>query len=139
LEAVKRIDPDVRSLLQRTNSISPSYYTFGKWFYTTKLEHTTVGYMWPENLNEEEKTKLTQPYFELWTIVNTTSGQKFLDQIRKRMDWNGYMRFLAIQTILENGDYQDELFFYGLQKGDQYYFGIFPWDFDGSLPISVSN
>jgi spore coat protein H len=41
-----------------------------------------------------------------------------------------YMRKMAFDYIIKNGDYTDEIYFYGSKKNDSIYFDIIPWDYD---------
>ena len=41
-----------------------------------------------------------------------------------------YFRKMAIDYLLQNGDYTDEVYFYALVQQDQIRFSIIPWDYD---------
>ncbi|MEQ1878106.1 MAG: CotH kinase family protein [Bdellovibrionia bacterium] len=41
-----------------------------------------------------------------------------------------YMKWLVVNSILKNGDYTDEVFFYADTREKQIRFNVFPWDMD---------
>ncbi len=50
-----------------------------------------------------------------------------------QIDMQAYMRWLAFNYLVRNGDYTDELYCYILPGTDSVRFGIMPWDFDDIL------
>ncbi|GMV39565.1 MAG: hypothetical protein AMXMBFR64_12810 [Myxococcales bacterium] len=57
-----------------------------------------------------------------------------LDELEQRLgevlDVDAYLRWLAFMTFMVNGDYVDEVYFYGAEEAGHVYFRILNWDPD---------
>ena len=78
---------------------------------------------------------LLAPYASLYSLPAEHEGPALLDALRRRMDYDQYLLLLAYNSLLENGDYIDELFVYDLPSPDlehafSPYFGVMAWDQD---------
>ncbi len=74
-----------------------------------------------------------ETYNSIYDLSNSYSGSELYDELSKRMDIDGYMCWIAFNTFVQNGDYSDEIFFYGLPgiiENDKPYFLISAWDYD---------
>lgn len=63
-------------------------------------------------------------------LVN--QGPALYEELESRMDIDRYIEFLALNSILMNGDSADEVFFYAVPKkeGKTPYFEVMAWDLD---------
>lgn len=50
--------------------------------------------------------------------------------LNSKMNLNKYFKLLTLQSMLRNGDYTDELYFYAVANSSGIYFDIIPWDFE---------
>jgi spore coat protein H len=68
-------------------------------------------------------------YFEqIYTCLNKYEGETLYKTLSDRLDIDFYMKWLAFNFLVRNGDYTDEVYFYfdpGINK-----FSIIPWDYD---------
>jgi spore coat protein H len=78
---------------------------------------------------DREDIKKYRGYFEqLYRNLNKYEGEEFSKMISERLDLNNYMRWLAFNYFVRNGDYTDEAYFYVDPDNDK--FRIIPWDYD---------
>lgn len=84
----------------------------------------------PDNLPESALT----PYFDLYDLPARHDDGSLLPALRRRLDYDQYLRWLAVNSALENGDYVDEVFFYdgAPAPGDHEapWFSVMAWDYD---------
>lgn len=52
-------------------------------------------------------------YDALLGFAGDESGDALLEGLKRRMDLDGYLRWIALMSLLENGDYVDEVWFVG--------------------------
>jgi hypothetical protein len=83
---------------------------------------------------EEERTLMAE-FDALVPLVDTTDPAFLWDVLSQRMDFDNYLRWIALNTLLLNGDYVDETFFYGSNElsgdvGVLMYFRTTGWDPD---------
>jgi spore coat protein H len=68
-------------------------------------------------------------YFKLiYKSLKKSSGEELYKTLSQWVDLDNYMKWLAFNFLVRNGDYTDEVFFYidpGINK-----FRIIPWDYD---------
>lgn len=76
------------------------------------------------------KAEGTKRFQDLYKVIATQSGQKLYEELQARMNLERYMQWILINSVLMNGDYADEVFFYidGADRSRK--FDIMPWDFD---------
>jgi spore coat protein CotH len=71
---------------------------------------------------------------ETFNILKNLKGEKLLAALSERMNLDHYMRWLAVNYLIQNGDYSDEVFFFGVKDAQgQIKFDIMPWDMDDSF------
>lgn len=69
----------------------------------------------------------------IYAVLETKKGADLFNDLKQKMDIESYMRWMVMNSLLRNGDYPDEVFFYvdsDLYKEGRIYFRIMPWDFD---------
>ena len=67
---------------------------------------------------------------EIYSKLPLLQGEELYNALNLRMDMDQYFRKMAIDYLLQNGDYTDEVFFYALVQQDLIRFSIIPWDYD---------
>ncbi|HVV83901.1 MAG TPA: CotH kinase family protein, partial [Kofleriaceae bacterium] len=73
-------------------------------------------------------------YFETLGDFAMTGPPDMLDgELGRRMDLDGYLRLLAIYSLLQNGDYIDEYWFFGSQEPGGEYYRMMGWDTDDTF------
>lgn len=88
----------------------------------------------PDEDSIADREAVLAPYRALYRLAEGLQGATLLDQLDRRMDYAAYLDWLAVNSVLENGDYRDEVYFYertGPVGASAPYFGILPWDYDG--------
>lgn len=89
---------------------------------------------YPNPSSDEEEEELLAEFHELAALVDTTAPDMIYDVLSQRMDLDNYLRWLAFNTLLRNGDYVDEAIFYASTEGvgdaSELYFRTMGWDHD---------
>ena len=70
-------------------------------------------------------------FIHMYSMCNKYSGQQLYDSLNSYMDMSQYMKWLAFNYIIRNGDYTDELYLH-FDRAEKR-FGIIPWDYDDSF------
>jgi hypothetical protein len=88
----------------------------------------------------DDVDKARADYEALIASASERKGQARLDDLRDRMDLDPYLRWIALMTLLQNGDYVDEVFFYSTESTDAQggivdYFKVVTWDPDDLFSI----
>lgn len=82
------------------------------------------------------KIKLKSDYYVgrfnlMYDFLRKYKGKQLYDSIAAVVNLEDYLKKMAIDNVLQNGDYTDEIFFYSKSKpGGKIYFDILPWDYD---------
>lgn len=94
---------------------------------------------------EEYKNHIDGIYKDLKKL----KGQALVDSLSAKMNLDGYLKWLALNYIVRNGDFLDEVFFFGKKNADgKIYYDIFPWDLDDTfaekmhmqgIPLTLNN
>lgn len=86
-------------------------------FSVTKTEHTQAEFV--------------SAFREIYTKSLELQGEALYVFLKERMNIDNYLKWLAINSLLMNGDYTDEIFFYARPaplKTDRIYFEVSAWD-----------
>lgn len=88
-----------------------------------------------KGISEQDAAKYTAEIAQLHLSLRKLNGQELVDTLTKKLDLKEYMQWLAVNYIIQNGDYSDEVFFYGKKdvKTGEMLFRIFPWDLDDTF------
>jgi spore coat protein H len=78
--------------------------------------------------------KYISNYKQLYRSLNKAKGEGLYKILSEYIDLEGYMKWLAFNFLVRNGDYSDEVFFYIDPEIDKY--KIIPWDYDDIFAIS---
>lgn len=65
----------------------------------------------------------------IYRSLRKYKGEELYNFLNDRMNFDAYLKWLAINTAIMNGDYSDEVFFYAI-PGEKIYFELMPWDMD---------
>lgn len=95
----------------------------GRRGYKTRLE--TVE----ESKTISEKAAVSQ-FRSLYKDVANLLGEGLRASIESKLNLKRYMQWLIVNSVMMNGDYADEVFFYIDGKDPKRRFDIMPWDFD---------
>ena len=94
-------------------------------------------------LNDDVE-KAEADYNALIASASERAGQARLNDLRDRMDLDPYLRWVALMSLLHNGDYVDEIFFYATESTDAQgrvvdYFKVVTWDPDDLFSVCHHN
>jgi spore coat protein H len=67
---------------------------------------------------------------EIYHQLPQSEGKQLFDEIAARLDIESYFRKMAIDYLVKNGDYTDEIYLYSQVEKDTTRFHIIPWDYD---------
>lgn len=79
-------------------------------------------------IEKGETKKYCNYYSQIYRCLNKYDGEVLCKNISVWLDLDFYMKWLAFNYLVRNGDYTDEVYFYfdpGINK-----FSIIPWDYD---------
>jgi len=86
---------------------------------------------YPKGDVKEDPVVLEQALAELRALGELPGrfqGQELFDSLRIRLDLDQYFAWLAVNRLLHNGDYSDEVFFYRTAPGERW--RIMGWDYE---------
>lgn len=88
----------------------------------------------PEKVeNEEVFSTCENAYSEILKPSEELEGEQLYQYLSQRMNLENYFSWLMINTLLESGDYSDEVFFYAFKNEaspNKMYFDVIAWDPD---------
>lgn len=78
----------------------------------------------------------TEKFNHLYELIAIYSGKQLYDSLNHHMNMQNYMRKMAVDMVLANGDYTDEVFFYSVpDENNNIIFDFIPWDYDDIFSI----
>lgn len=69
-------------------------------------------------------------YHEIYDSLAYLEGEALFHYLDQRLNMESYFRKMAVDYLLRNGDYTDELYLYSQIKDSLARFEIIPWDYD---------
>lgn len=81
-----------------------------------------------EIIEKSEAKKYSDYYKQIYKSLDKYEGEELYKTLSNSLDMETYMKWLAFNFLVRNGDYSDEVYFYidpGINK-----FNIIPWDYD---------
>ena len=90
----------------------------------------------PDAATIDDLEAFLAPYVRLYELRREFAGEALLTELRRHLDYDVYLRWLAINSVLMNGDYIDEVYFYDRPPpagGVRPYFSVMAWDYDDVL------
>jgi len=91
-------------------------------------EHAVNKEVADKNAGKEDIDKYNYLYRQIYRHINKLQGQVLIDTISKYLDLATYMKWIAFNYFVRNGDYTDEVWFYYDPVKNK--FSIIPWDYD---------
>lgn len=92
--------------------------------YEHKIETSKTS----KSISKEETKTYLESFKSIYKLIQTDSGEQLYTKLSEKMDLENYMGWLAVNYLLRNGDYADEVFFYFDPETNR--FKIIPWDYD---------
>lgn len=97
------------------------------------------------NLKIKNMEVISDPYIlkfnHIYDILSIYKGKQLYDSLNVILNLENYMKKIAADEILENGDFTDEIYFYSESKNtEKITFDIIPWDYDdifSSMPHEI--
>ncbi|WP_133552585.1 CotH kinase family protein [Algoriphagus boseongensis] len=81
-----------------------------------------------KNLSKEDTKKYVEAFKQIYHSSAMLSGESLYQPLSKIIDLENYMTWMAVNFLVRNGDYADEVFFYIDPKTGL--FKVIPWDYD---------
>lgn len=69
-------------------------------------------------------------YLSVYDIIQNYNGELLYQKLNDIIDLQNYFRLLAVNYLIKNGDYTDEMFFYTKTVNGKLVFTPIPWDCD---------
>jgi spore coat protein H len=81
-----------------------------------------------KKIEKTEADKYIDNFRQIYRSLNNYKGEELLKKLSDLLDMDAYMKWMAFNLLVRNGDYTDEVFFY-VDPGSKK-FGVIPWDYD---------
>lgn len=82
-------------------------------------------------LATKDSTQYAKLFTSIYEILPKHKGKELFDILSKKINLQNYMRKIAFDYLVKNGDYTDEIYFFGKTQNDgNFCFDIIPWDYD---------
>ena len=95
-----------------------------------------------KEISEADVLKYTATLKSVHKSIRELSGDKLIATLEKNLNLKNYLKWLAFNYIVKNGDYSDEVYFFGKKnEAGEIYFDVSPWDMDDSFSekMHISN
>jgi spore coat protein H len=97
--------------------------------------NSTIKKIKTDKKTERDKAKKYRGYFrQIYRSLNKYEGEELYKTLSNWLDMDIYMKWLAFNFFVRNGDYTDEVYFF-VDPGT-YKFSIIPWDYDDLFSIA---
>lgn len=90
--------------------------------------HEIVKEKAQKDLDKEAVKEYRHQFTSIYKLIYQLSGEALYKELNEILDVDEYLRWLALNYIIRNGDYSDELYFYIDPETKR--FRIIPWDYD---------
>ena len=77
---------------------------------------------------KDEVKKYRSYYKQIYSSITKYEGEELYMMLSKWLDIDSYLKWLAFNFLVRNGDYTDEVYFFVNPGTDK--FNIIPWDYD---------
>ncbi len=94
--------------------------------YNHRIDSYHINSLKADNTEQDYINKFNSIY----SCIAHFSGQELYDSLMNRLDLPQYFTKIAIDMLVKNGDYTDEIFFYIKHSGNREIYGVYPWDYD---------
>lgn len=92
--------------------------------YDHKISKMKAG----KNVSRTDTKKYTGCYRQIYRSLHDYEGKELYNVLQENVDMDVYMKWIAFNFLVQNGDYSDEIFFYMDPAINKY--RIIPWDYD---------
>lgn len=91
-------------------------------------EHSIEKSKSAKSLSKPEEKQFLNSFKSVYHLINLYSGETLYAELSQILDLENYLKWMAFNFLVKNGDYADEVFFYiDPQTG---LFRVIPWDYD---------
>jgi spore coat protein H len=87
-----------------------------------------------KKVDRSEKKRYQNTYRQIYRTLDKYDGEELYNNLSKFIDLDNYMKWLAFNFFVHNGDYSDEVFFYIDPEIEK--FRIIPWDYDDIFALA---
>jgi spore coat protein H len=91
-------------------------------------KHRVEKYKAAGKTDREEARAYLKNYKQIYRVLKEYEGEALYTALGQYLDVDFYMKWLALNFLVHNGDYADEVFFYVDREIRK--FRIIPWDYD---------
>jgi hypothetical protein len=115
--AIRRLNPDVTQVIRRLSDVD-------------------VEIDYPDDATIPDLEAFLAPYRAIFSLHQVLQGDLLLAEFMRRMLYDQYLLLLAYNSVMENGDYIDEIYFYDRTPplnrpgGEIPFFAVMAWDQD---------
>jgi spore coat protein H len=81
-----------------------------------------------KDLEKENIKGYRNQFAQIYKLIHQYSGEELYNRLNEILHVDDYLRWLALNYLVKNGDYSDELYFYIDPASKRY--RIIPWDYD---------
>lgn len=99
-------------------------------FLLRSMDGGRVEYEGGKELSGKESRTFVKAYREISKICKREKGEILRQELSERLDLEAYMKWLAFNFWIKNGDYGDEFYLYVLENREKPFFHLLPWDYD---------
>jgi spore coat protein H len=86
------------------------------------------------SIRKNEIARYCNSYKEIYRDLNKYQGEELYKALSDKLDLDNYMKWMAFNFLIRNGDYSDEVYFY--YDPDISKFSVIPWDYDDLFRIA---
>jgi spore coat protein H len=98
--------------------------------YDSKIDKLKTG----KKTDKDETRKYMTCFRQIYRSLNKYEGEELYKTLSNWLDTDKYMKWLAFNFFVRNGDYTDEVYFFIDPVTDK--FGIIPWDYDDVFSLA---
>ena len=84
--------------------------------------------------NKSSATQSDEQYItqfnSIYQVIREYDGEELYNRLSNYLDVEEYLQKIALDYLLMNGDYTDELYLYLKEKNGRQVYGVLPWDYD---------
>ncbi|MDA3880437.1 MAG: CotH kinase family protein [Prolixibacteraceae bacterium] len=100
-------------------------------YYRGEISKTELA----DGITTSESEKYSADFNDIYSTLLKFKGKQLYDELNRRMNINNYMKKMAFDFVVKNGDTTDEVFFWAKKQNGNSYFDILPWDYDDLFTI----
>lgn len=96
-------------------------------YYDHKIDQIEIRSDW----DTAAQQSYIKSFNRIYSVLTELKGEELYQELSAKMNLESYFRILAVNLILENGDYTDEVYFFSNSAdSSSIRFEILPWDYD---------